>query len=61
MTRFYDYLVAAVAQKLQAIAEKRRNGKLVYSLGPVPNTHWGSNLADAPPSYNSQDILHSEK
>lgn len=26
-------------------------GKLVYQLGSVPNTHWGSNLADAPPSY----------
>jgi putative alpha-1,2-mannosidase len=26
-------------------------GALVYTLGPVANTNWGSNLADAPPSY----------
>jgi predicted alpha-1,2-mannosidase len=26
-------------------------GTLVYKLGPAANTNWGSNLADAPPSY----------
>lgn len=26
-------------------------GTLVYGLGTEPNTNWGSNLADAPPSY----------
>jgi putative alpha-1,2-mannosidase len=26
-------------------------GILVYTLGPAPDTSWGSNLADAPPSY----------
>jgi len=28
-----------------------RGGTLVYDLGPAANTNWGSNPADAPPSY----------
>jgi putative alpha-1,2-mannosidase len=28
-----------------------RGGTVVYKLGPAANTNWGSNLADAPPSY----------
>jgi putative alpha-1,2-mannosidase len=26
-------------------------GTLVYELSATPNTHWGANPADAPPSY----------
>jgi predicted alpha-1,2-mannosidase len=29
-----------------------RGGTLIYDLGTAPNTNWGSNLADAPPSYD---------
>ncbi len=29
-----------------------QGGRLVYELGAIPNTNWGSNPADAPPSYS---------
>jgi putative alpha-1,2-mannosidase len=29
------------------------NGKLVYDLSSTPNTNWGSDPADAPPSYDA--------
>ena len=29
-----------------------RGGKLVFDLGKTPNTNWGSNPTDAPPSYD---------
>jgi predicted alpha-1,2-mannosidase len=32
-------------------ADISHGGTLVYTLGQTPNTHWGSNPADAPPSY----------
>ncbi|HTV39664.1 MAG TPA: GH92 family glycosyl hydrolase [Candidatus Sulfotelmatobacter sp.] len=30
-----------------------QNGNLVYDLGSTPNTSWGSDAADAPPSYDA--------
>jgi putative alpha-1,2-mannosidase len=30
----------------------RHHGKLVYNLSPVPNTNWGSDPTNAPPSYS---------
>lgn len=35
-------------------ADISSGGKLVWNLGSAPNTNWGSNLADAPPSYNGK-------
>ncbi|MDE3066685.1 MAG: GH92 family glycosyl hydrolase [Verrucomicrobiota bacterium] len=32
-------------------ADVSRGGTLVFDLGPAPNTGWGSDPADAPPSY----------